>query len=181
MDLSKTEEVIAKLESLHWQLPVWDFLLLLPRLYANNVHVEDGRPPRGRTRTPLGSEWERPTPPPGQGERGPCSKGNCTLASAAATAQEAHGARACVHRPPTLELPAPGARAHRGQLSPLECAPKARGVQWQLLAGVWMVLACAGRVSTRVHEAFEVQTELAGRLGRGGLWDQDSHPRHSGA
>ena len=121
-------------------------------------------------------QWERPTPPPGQGERGPCSKGGPTLASAAATAQEAHGARACVHRPPTLELPAPGARAHRGQLSPLECAPKARGVQQQLLAGVWMVLGCAGRVSTRVHEAFEVQTELGGRLGRGGLWDQDSHP-----
>ncbi|XDB49958.1 hypothetical protein AB1E18_003527 [Capra hircus] len=42
MDLNKTEEVIGKLESLHQQPHLWDFLLLLPRLYANNFHVADG-------------------------------------------------------------------------------------------------------------------------------------------
>ncbi|XP_058390822.1 ATP-binding cassette sub-family A member 13 [Diceros bicornis minor] len=42
VDLNKTEEVISKLESLHQQPHIWNFLLLLPRLYAGNVHVEDG-------------------------------------------------------------------------------------------------------------------------------------------
>nr|XP_045721010.1 ATP-binding cassette sub-family A member 13 [Mirounga angustirostris] len=41
MDLSKTEEVISKLEKLHQQPHIWNFLLLLPRLYANNIRVED--------------------------------------------------------------------------------------------------------------------------------------------
>ncbi|XP_037693121.1 ATP-binding cassette sub-family A member 13 [Choloepus didactylus] len=41
VDLNKTEEVISKLERLHQQPHIWDFLLLLPRLYANNVHVDD--------------------------------------------------------------------------------------------------------------------------------------------
>uniref|UniRef100_A0A8C6FU00 ATP binding cassette subfamily A member 13 n=1 Tax=Moschus moschiferus TaxID=68415 RepID=A0A8C6FU00_MOSMO len=42
MDLNKTEEVIGKLESLHQQPHLWDFLLLLPRLDANNFHLADG-------------------------------------------------------------------------------------------------------------------------------------------
>uniref|UniRef100_G3SKM3 ATP binding cassette subfamily A member 13 n=1 Tax=Gorilla gorilla gorilla TaxID=9595 RepID=G3SKM3_GORGO len=42
MDLNKTEEVILKLESLHQQPHIWDFLLLLPRLHASRDHVEDG-------------------------------------------------------------------------------------------------------------------------------------------
>ncbi|KAI4570236.1 hypothetical protein MJT46_005753 [Ovis ammon polii x Ovis aries] len=42
MDLNKTEEVIGKLESLLQQPHLWDFLLLLPRLYANNLHIADG-------------------------------------------------------------------------------------------------------------------------------------------
>uniref|UniRef100_A0A4W2DCD1 ABC transporter domain-containing protein n=1 Tax=Bos indicus x Bos taurus TaxID=30522 RepID=A0A4W2DCD1_BOBOX len=42
MDLNKTEEVIEKLESLHQQPHLWDFLLLLPRLYTNTFHVADG-------------------------------------------------------------------------------------------------------------------------------------------
>ncbi|KAM9698218.1 ATP-binding cassette sub-family A member 13 [Dama dama] len=42
MDLNKTEDVIGKLESLHQQPHLWDFLLLLPRLYANNFHIADG-------------------------------------------------------------------------------------------------------------------------------------------
>ncbi|MBZ3873798.1 ATP-binding cassette sub-family A member 13 [Sciurus carolinensis] len=41
MDLNKTEEVISKLESLHQQPHIWDFLLSLPRLRADPVHVED--------------------------------------------------------------------------------------------------------------------------------------------
>lgn len=41
MDLNKTEEVISKLEKLHQQPHIWKFLFLLPRLYANNVRVED--------------------------------------------------------------------------------------------------------------------------------------------
>uniref|UniRef100_G3TCM3 ABC transporter domain-containing protein n=1 Tax=Loxodonta africana TaxID=9785 RepID=G3TCM3_LOXAF len=41
MDLNKTEDMILKLESLHQQPPIWDFLLSLPRLYAKNVHAED--------------------------------------------------------------------------------------------------------------------------------------------
>ncbi|XP_077916041.1 ATP-binding cassette sub-family A member 13 [Halichoerus grypus] len=41
MDLNKTEEVISKLEKLHQQPHIWNFLLLLPRLYANNLRVED--------------------------------------------------------------------------------------------------------------------------------------------
>ncbi|XP_070224967.1 ATP-binding cassette sub-family A member 13 [Bos mutus] len=41
MDLNKTEEVIEKLESLHQQPHLWDFLLLLPRLYTNTFHVAD--------------------------------------------------------------------------------------------------------------------------------------------
>ncbi|XP_034521233.1 ATP-binding cassette sub-family A member 13 isoform X3 [Ailuropoda melanoleuca] len=41
MDLNKTEEVISKLEKLHQQPHIWNFLLLLPRLYANDVRVED--------------------------------------------------------------------------------------------------------------------------------------------
>ncbi|XP_054213311.1 ATP-binding cassette sub-family A member 13 isoform X19 [Homo sapiens] len=42
MDLNKTEEVILKLESLHQQPHIWDFLLLLPRLHTSHDHVEDG-------------------------------------------------------------------------------------------------------------------------------------------
>ncbi|XP_074235807.1 ATP-binding cassette sub-family A member 13 isoform X1 [Saimiri boliviensis] len=42
MDLNKTEEVILKLESLHQQPHIWDFLLLLPRLHRSHDHVEDG-------------------------------------------------------------------------------------------------------------------------------------------
>ena len=42
MDLNKTEEVLAKLESLHRQPHVWEFLLLLPRLRADNDQGEDG-------------------------------------------------------------------------------------------------------------------------------------------
>ncbi|XP_001496596.3 ATP-binding cassette sub-family A member 13 [Equus caballus] len=42
VDLNKTEEMISKLESLHQQPHIWNFLLLLPRLYANNVHIADG-------------------------------------------------------------------------------------------------------------------------------------------
>uniref|UniRef100_A0A8D2D2U3 ATP binding cassette subfamily A member 13 n=1 Tax=Sciurus vulgaris TaxID=55149 RepID=A0A8D2D2U3_SCIVU len=41
MDLNKTEEVISKLESLHQQPHIWDFLLSLPRLRAGPVQVED--------------------------------------------------------------------------------------------------------------------------------------------
>uniref|UniRef100_A0A8C7BTF0 ABC transporter domain-containing protein n=1 Tax=Neovison vison TaxID=452646 RepID=A0A8C7BTF0_NEOVI len=41
MDLNKTEEVISKLEKLHQQPHIWKFLLLLPRLYTNNVRLED--------------------------------------------------------------------------------------------------------------------------------------------
>nr|XP_020755556.1 LOW QUALITY PROTEIN: ATP-binding cassette sub-family A member 13 [Odocoileus virginianus texanus] len=41
MDLNKTEDVIGKLESLLQQPHLWDFLLLLPRLYANNFHIAD--------------------------------------------------------------------------------------------------------------------------------------------
>ncbi|XP_047608994.1 ATP-binding cassette sub-family A member 13-like [Phacochoerus africanus] len=42
MDLNKTEEVLTKLESLHRQPHVWEFLLLLPRLRAGNDQGEDG-------------------------------------------------------------------------------------------------------------------------------------------
>ena len=42
MDRNMTEEVIEKLESLHQQPHLWDFLLLLPRLYTNTFHVADG-------------------------------------------------------------------------------------------------------------------------------------------
>ncbi|XP_020919557.1 ATP-binding cassette sub-family A member 13 isoform X2 [Sus scrofa] len=42
MDLNKTEEVLAKLESLHRQPHVWEFLLLLPRLRSDNDQSEDG-------------------------------------------------------------------------------------------------------------------------------------------
>ncbi|XP_054427288.1 ATP-binding cassette sub-family A member 13 [Pteronotus mesoamericanus] len=42
IDLNKTEEVISKLESLHQQPQIWDFLLSLPRLLANTVHAEAG-------------------------------------------------------------------------------------------------------------------------------------------
>ncbi|XP_053517395.1 ATP-binding cassette sub-family A member 13 isoform X2 [Artibeus jamaicensis] len=42
MDLNKTEEVILKLESLHQQPQIWDFLLLLPRLFANMIHADHG-------------------------------------------------------------------------------------------------------------------------------------------
>ncbi|XP_004676587.1 PREDICTED: ATP-binding cassette sub-family A member 13 [Condylura cristata] len=42
MDLNKTEEVILALESLHRQPHIWDFLLLLPRLYVNSGGIEDG-------------------------------------------------------------------------------------------------------------------------------------------
>uniref|UniRef100_A0A8D1DE14 ABC transporter domain-containing protein n=1 Tax=Sus scrofa TaxID=9823 RepID=A0A8D1DE14_PIG len=42
MDLNKTEEVLAKLESLHRQPHVWEFLLLLPRLRSDNDQGEDG-------------------------------------------------------------------------------------------------------------------------------------------
>ncbi|XP_008050014.1 ATP-binding cassette sub-family A member 13, partial [Carlito syrichta] len=42
MNLNKTEDVILKLESLHQQPHFWDFLLSLPRLHTNIVHVEDG-------------------------------------------------------------------------------------------------------------------------------------------
>ncbi|XP_036184868.1 ATP-binding cassette sub-family A member 13 [Myotis myotis] len=48
VDLNKTEEVIAALESLHQQPQVWDFLLFLPRLYAHPVPIDDGL--RGATR-----------------------------------------------------------------------------------------------------------------------------------
>ncbi|KAM4874915.1 ATP-binding cassette sub-family A member 13 [Thomomys bottae] len=42
MDLNKTEEVISKLEILHQQPYIWNFLLSLPKLHVTNVHVEDG-------------------------------------------------------------------------------------------------------------------------------------------
>ncbi|XP_036896967.1 ATP-binding cassette sub-family A member 13 isoform X2 [Sturnira hondurensis] len=42
IDLNKTEEVISKLESLHQQPHIWDFLLLLPRLFSNAIHADDG-------------------------------------------------------------------------------------------------------------------------------------------
>uniref|UniRef100_A0A8C5XUF3 ATP binding cassette subfamily A member 13 n=1 Tax=Microcebus murinus TaxID=30608 RepID=A0A8C5XUF3_MICMU len=42
MDLNKTEEVILKLERLHQQPHVWDFLLSLPRLHADGVRPEHG-------------------------------------------------------------------------------------------------------------------------------------------
>ncbi|KAF6086242.1 hypothetical protein HJG60_008437 [Phyllostomus discolor] len=42
IDLNKTEEVISKLESLHQQPQIWDFLLSLPRLFADTVHADDG-------------------------------------------------------------------------------------------------------------------------------------------
>ncbi|XP_045684814.1 ATP-binding cassette sub-family A member 13 [Phyllostomus hastatus] len=42
IDLNKTEEVISKLESLHQQPQIWDFLLSLPRLFANTDHADDG-------------------------------------------------------------------------------------------------------------------------------------------
>ncbi|KAF0873265.1 ABCAD protein, partial [Crocuta crocuta] len=41
MDLNKTEDVISKLEKLHQQPYIWDFLLLLPSLYARDTGVED--------------------------------------------------------------------------------------------------------------------------------------------
>uniref|UniRef100_A0A673SY29 ATP binding cassette subfamily A member 13 n=1 Tax=Suricata suricatta TaxID=37032 RepID=A0A673SY29_SURSU len=41
MDLNRTEEVISKLEKLHQQPHIWDFLLLLPRLYAQDTGIED--------------------------------------------------------------------------------------------------------------------------------------------
>ncbi|KAF6301418.1 ATP binding cassette subfamily A member 13 [Rhinolophus ferrumequinum] len=41
LDLNKTEEVISKLERLHQQPHIWDFLLLLPRLCTNSVRAED--------------------------------------------------------------------------------------------------------------------------------------------
>ncbi|XP_038309867.1 ATP-binding cassette sub-family A member 13 [Canis lupus familiaris] len=41
MDLNKTEEVILRLEKLHQQPHIWDFLRLLPRLQANDVCAED--------------------------------------------------------------------------------------------------------------------------------------------
>ncbi|XP_054582575.1 ATP-binding cassette sub-family A member 13 [Eptesicus fuscus] len=42
VDLNKTEEVIAALESLQQQPQVWDFLLLLPGLDASQVPIDDG-------------------------------------------------------------------------------------------------------------------------------------------
>ncbi|KAK2498527.1 hypothetical protein MC885_007046, partial [Smutsia gigantea] len=42
MDLNKMEELISKLESLHRQPHIWDFLLFLPELHADNVGTEDG-------------------------------------------------------------------------------------------------------------------------------------------
>nr|KAF6302320.1 hypothetical protein mPipKuh1_009310 [Pipistrellus kuhlii] len=42
VDLNKTEEVILALESLQQQPQVWDFLLLLPRLFAGHVPADDG-------------------------------------------------------------------------------------------------------------------------------------------
>ncbi|KAM5303130.1 ATP-binding cassette sub-family A member 13 isoform 2-T2 [Glossophaga mutica] len=42
IDLNKTEEVISKLESLHQQPQIWDFLLSLPRLFADTAHADDG-------------------------------------------------------------------------------------------------------------------------------------------
>ena len=41
MDLNKTEEVISRLEKLHQQPHIWDFLHLLPRLQVNDVRAED--------------------------------------------------------------------------------------------------------------------------------------------
>ncbi|XP_045350209.1 ATP-binding cassette sub-family A member 13 [Leopardus geoffroyi] len=41
MDLNKTEEVISKLEKLHQQPHIWNFLRLLPRLYAHDTGVAD--------------------------------------------------------------------------------------------------------------------------------------------
>jgi ATP binding cassette subfamily A (ABC1) protein 13 len=41
MDLNKTEDVISKLESLHQQPHIWDFLHSLPRLYMSSAHLED--------------------------------------------------------------------------------------------------------------------------------------------
>ncbi|XP_051020674.1 ATP-binding cassette sub-family A member 13 [Acomys russatus] len=41
MDLNKTEDVISKLESLHQQPHIWNFLHSLPRLYATNAHLEE--------------------------------------------------------------------------------------------------------------------------------------------
>ncbi|XP_075413429.1 ATP-binding cassette sub-family A member 13 [Tenrec ecaudatus] len=40
-DLNKIEDMISKLESLHKQPPVWNFLLSLPQLYAKNVHLDE--------------------------------------------------------------------------------------------------------------------------------------------
>nr|XP_038948786.1 ATP-binding cassette sub-family A member 13 [Rattus norvegicus] len=40
-DLNKTEDVISKLESLHQQPHIWDFLRSLPRLHTSSVHLED--------------------------------------------------------------------------------------------------------------------------------------------
>ncbi|XP_060221645.1 ATP-binding cassette sub-family A member 13 isoform X2 [Meriones unguiculatus] len=41
MDLNKTEDVISKLESLHQQPHIWDFLRSLPRLHTTNARLED--------------------------------------------------------------------------------------------------------------------------------------------
>ncbi|XP_034365421.1 ATP-binding cassette sub-family A member 13 isoform X1 [Arvicanthis niloticus] len=41
MDLNKTEDVISKLESLHQQPHIWDFLHSLPRLHMSSVRLED--------------------------------------------------------------------------------------------------------------------------------------------
>ncbi|XP_025778776.1 ATP-binding cassette sub-family A member 13 [Puma concolor] len=41
IDLNKTEEVISKLEKLHQQPHIWNFLRLLPRLYAHDTGVAD--------------------------------------------------------------------------------------------------------------------------------------------
>ncbi|XP_042540867.1 ATP-binding cassette sub-family A member 13 [Dipodomys spectabilis] len=42
MDLNKTEEVISKLEILHQQPHIWNFLLSLPKFHVTNMHMEDG-------------------------------------------------------------------------------------------------------------------------------------------
>ncbi|XP_045142225.1 ATP-binding cassette sub-family A member 13 [Echinops telfairi] len=39
-DLNKIEDMISKLESLHKQPLIWNFLLSLPQLYAKNVHLD---------------------------------------------------------------------------------------------------------------------------------------------